>query len=540
MTRHPSDRKNSRNTGPLCKDSCFFRGWLAFFVFVVVFQLAALTQGATQPPNIVVILADDLGIGDPGCYNRASLIKTPNIDRLAGEGMRFTDAHSPSSVCTPTRYGLLTGRYAWRTRLQKGVLFGLSSPLIAPDRATVASLLKTAGYSTACIGKWHLGLGWSGKTTDDPLLKGGDIDYSKKISDSPITHGFDSFFGIAGSLDMPPYTFIDNDHVMAQPTKITGEGGRKGPTAQGFHAPDVLPEITRRAVAYITARAPDAKNGKPFFLYLPLNAPHTPVVPSGSWKHEHPLGHYAGFVEQVDDTVGRVLAAIDAQGLTQQTLVIVTSDNGYAPYVGIVEGDDRSSGKGGVKALERLGHFPSAAYRGYKSELWEGGHRVPFLVRWSGTVQAGTVCNSLLGLNDLFATFAELNSAAVPESAAEDSISFLPLLRGQTGTRTNLIVHSLNGRFAIRDGQWKLVVWCGSGGYSDGQKKPDGTPIYANLPENQLYDLSADPSEAVNLASQNSDTVKRLLSLLEKQVAAGRSTPGAPTTNDVPVKIFKP
>ena len=535
-----SGTKRNGRANFLPKDVRAFRGWLTASAFFFVFLFTAQAQSATRPPNVVVILADDLGIGDPGCYNRASLIKTPNIDRLAGEGMRFTDAHSPSSVCTPTRYGLLTGRYAWRTRLQKGVLFGLSAPLIASDRATVASLLKTAGYSTACFGKWHLGLGWAGRTTDDPLLKEGDVDYSKELSDSPITHGFDTFFGIAGSLDMPPYTFIDNNRIAALPTETTHEGGRQGPTAPGFKAPDVLPEITRRAVAYITASAPEAKAGKPFFLYLPLNAPHTPIVPSGCWKHEHALGHYAGFVEQVDDTVGQVLAAIDAQGLAKQTLVILTSDNGYAPYVGIVEGDDRGSGKGGVKALEKRGHFPSAAYRGYKSELWEGGHRVPFLARWSGTVQAGTVCNSLLGLNDLFATLAELTGSAVPMAAAEDSISFLPLLRGQTGTRTNLIMHSLNGRFAIRDGQWKLVAWCGSGGYSDGQKKPDGSPLYAGLPENQLYDLSTDPAETVNLANQNSDTVKRLLTLLEKQVDSGRSTPGAPTTNDVPVKIFKP
>ncbi len=495
---------------------------------------------ASRPPNIVFILADDLGIGDVGCYNAASKIRTPNLDRLAGQGLRFTDAHSPSAVCSPTRYGLLTGRYAWRTRLQSGVLFGLSAPLIAPGRPTVASLLKAQGYHTACFGKWHLGLGWAGQTTDDPLLKSGAVDYARPLSDSPLTHGFDTFFGIAGSLDMPPYTFIENDRVTALPTVITGEGGRKGPTAPTFKAPDVLPEITRRAVAYIAARAPDAKAGQPFFLYLPLNAPHTPVVPSGAWKRESPLGHYAGFVEQADDTVGQVLAALDAQGLAAQTLVIVTSDNGYAPYVGIVEGDDRGSGRGGVQALEAQGHFPSAAYRGYKSELWEGGHRVPFLARWPGTIKPGAVCAGLIGLNDFMATAAELTGAQLPATAAEDSLSFLGLLRGQAGSRTDLILHSLNGRFAIREGQWILVAWRGSGGFSDGRKPGDGRPALASLPPCQLYDLAADPAETKNLAEARPELVKRLMSLLEKQVADGRTTPGAPQSNDVPVRVTRP
>ena len=509
---------------------------LALFVSAATLARA---QAAPRPPNIVFILADDLGIGDVGCYNAASKIKTPNLDRLAGQGMRFTDAHSPSAVCTPTRYGILTGRYAWRTRLQSGVLFGLSAPLIARDRPTVATLLKAKGYHTACFGKWHLGLGWAGKTTDDPLLKGGEVDYSKPLSDSPLSHGFDTFFGISGSLDMSPYTFIENDRVTALPAEITGEGGRQGPTAPGFKAPDVLPAITRKAVDYIAARAPDAKAGRPFFLYLPLNAPHTPVVPSGAWKREHPLGHYACFVEQVDDTVGQVLAAIDAHGLAEQTLLIVTSDNGFAPYVGIVSGDDRGSGKGGVKALEAQGHFPSASYRGYKSELWEGGHRVPFLTRWTGTIKPGTTCPGLIGLNDFMATAAELAQSALPAAAAEDSLSFLGLLRGQTEGRTNIILHSLNGRFAIREGQWILLAWPGSGGYSDNRKKGDSQPPLAALPPCQLYDLSSDPSENKNLADAHPEIVKRLMRLLEKQVADGRTTPGAAQTNDVPVQVIK-
>ena len=232
-------------------------------ISILCVSTVMLSHGQAQPPapchpNIVFILADDMGIGDPGCYNPSSLIRTPHIDRLARQGMRFTDAHSPSSVCTPTRYGLMTGRYAWRTRLQRGVLFGLSAPLIAPERPTIATLLKTAGYHTACFGKWHLGLGWAGTPTDDPRLKGGDVDYGKPLSDGPLTHGFDLFFGIAGSLDMAPYAFIENDRLPVLPTALSSEGGREGPTAPGFTAPQVLPTITRKAVDFITACAPQA------------------------------------------------------------------------------------------------------------------------------------------------------------------------------------------------------------------------------------------------------------------------------------------
>jgi arylsulfatase A-like enzyme len=497
--------------------------------------------GRPARPNVIVILADDMGIGDPGCYNPESRIRTPHLDRLAGQGMRFTDAHSPSSVCTPTRYGLMTGRYAWRTRLQSGVLFGLSGPLIAPGRPTVASLLQNAGYRTACFGKWHLGLGWAGTVTDDPHLKGGSVEYGKPLSDSPLTHGFERFFGISGSLDMPPYAFIENDRLPVAPSVITAEGGREGPTAPGFSAPQVLPAITRKAVEFIAESAAQAKTKQPFFLYLPLNAPHTPVVPSGVWRREgHPLGHYAGFVEQVDDTVGQIVKAVDEHGLAESTLILFTSDNGYAPYVGIVTGDDRRSGKGGVKALEAEGHFPSAAYRGYKSELWEGGHRVPFIARWTGTVAAGAVCDGLVGLQDLFATAAELTGTEPPEKGGEDSLSFLPLLLGRPGRRTDMVLHSLHGRFALREGRWKLIAWRGSGGYSDGRKGKDGRPVHAGLPAFQLYDLEADPRETGNLADRHPGTVSRLMLRLQKQVAEGRSTPGPAARNDVAVQLLKP
>jgi arylsulfatase A-like enzyme len=300
----------------------------------------------------------------------------------------------------------------------------------------------------------------------------------------------------------------------------------------------VLPELTRRAVAYIADRAPAARAGTPFFLYFPLTAPHAPIVPVGRWKHPHPLGNYGGLVEELDDTVGQVLAALDAQGLAEQTLVIVTSDNGFAPYVGIVEGDDRGHGKGDVHALEALGHFPSATYRGYKSELWEGGHRVPFLARWPGTVAPGTVCNGLVGLNDVMATVAELTRHPLPDNAGEDSVSFLGLLHGQEKGRDTLILHSLNGRFTIREGQWKLLAWSGSGGYGDpaARKKAVGT----NASAVQLYDLGTDPAETHNLAAEQPDRVTALRSLLQRQVDAGRSTPGQPQTNDVPVLVDKP
>ena len=481
---------------------------------------------AATSPNIVYVLCDDLGYGDVQYLNPLrGKIPTPNIDRLARQGMIFTDAHSGSSVCTPTRYGILTGRYAWRTRLQSGVLFGLSAPLIARDRLTVASLLKRAGYHTACIGKWHLGLGWAGQKTDDPDLRGVTVDYTQPLSDSPLAHGFDSFFGITGSLDMPPFVWIENDHLTEQPT-AKKKWVRAGVAGPSFEAVDVLPTLTRKAAGYIGSRAADAKAGKPFFLYLPFTSPHAPIVPSPEWQGKSGLNPYADFVMQTDHCLGQVLDALEKNGLVESTLVVFTSDNGCSPVANINE-------------LESKGHYPSAQFRGYKADIWDGGHRIPFICRWPAKIKAGTSSSQLVCLTDLMATCAELLGERLPGNAGEDSVSLLPALFGSDRVPLHeaVVHHSINGMFSIRQGPWKLELCPGSGGWG---APGDPAARKAGLPPVQLYNMELAADEQKNLQAEHPEIVAKLTKLLERFVAEGRSTPGAPQTNDAPIVIRKP
>ena len=508
-------------------------GWRVFLkmaglgLAAAVWPCVSRAQGAAAVrPNIVYVLCDDLGYGDVQALNPSrGKIPTPNIDRLARQGMAFTDAHSGSSVCTPTRYGILTGRYAWRTRLQKGVLFGLSASLIARDRLTVASLLKRAGYRTACIGKWHLGLGWAGQATDDPDLKGVAVDYTRPLTDSPLTHGFDTFFGITGSLDMPPFVWIENDHLTEQPTakKKWVREGVAGPT---FEAVDVLPTLTRKAADYIGSRAADAKAGKPFFLYLPFTSPHAPIVPSPEWQGKSGLNPYADFVMQTDHCLGQVLDALEKNGLVENTLVVFTSDNGCSPVAGI-------------KELESKGHYPSAQFRGYKADIWDGGHRIPFICRWPAKIKPGTTSSQLICLTDLMATCADLVGERLPGNAGEDSVSLLPALFGsdRVSLHEAVVHHSINGMFSIRQGPWKLELCPGSGGWS---VPGDPAALKAGLPPVQLYNMEQASDEQKNLQAEHPEIVDKLTKLLERFVAEGRSTPGAPQTNDAPIIIRKP
>jgi len=488
-------------------------------------MLCGLLHGAERP-NILYILCDDLGTGDVQCLSGGKgKIATPNFDRLAEGGMIFTDAHSGSAVCTPTRYGVLTGRYSWRTHLQRHVLWGNSKPLISEGRETAASLLKRAGYHTACIGKWHLGLGWVGEVTDDPLLKGCNVDYSKPLTDSPVTHGFDYFFGISASLDMAPYTWIENLKVTELPT-ATKAFFRKGPAGPSFEAVDVLPKLTSKAIEYFKQRAPEAKSGKtPFFLYLPYASPHTPIVPSEEWIGKSGLNKYADFVMQTDYCVGQLIDSLKELGLLDNTLIIFTSDNGCSPAAN-------------VKELVEKGHFPSADYRGYKADIWEGGHRVPFICHWPQRVKAKTVCKQTICLTDLLATCSDLSGEKLPDDAGEDSVSFAKALFGQDKAplREAVIHHSIDGRFAIRKGDWKLELCPGSGGWAapkDAQAKKQG------LPDVQLYNVAQDIGETNNLQAQNPEKVEELTKLLKSYVDRGRSTPGPVLQNDVPVDVFK-
>lgn len=471
---------------------------------------AAAETALPARPNIIYILCDDLGYGDVQCLNPLrGKIATPNIDKLASQGMIFTDAHSGSSVCTPTRYGIMTGRYSWRTHLQAGVLFGYSEPLIAAKRLTVPSLLKQQGYSTAVIGKWHLGM---------TLPKGQP---SPIIANGPITRGFDSYFGISASMDMPPFAFIQDDH-FTEPLTTTKKFERVGPAAASFEAVDVLPTFTRKATELI---AKQAKTGQPFFLYMPLNSPHAPIVPAKEWQGKSSLGKYGDFVMETDWAVGEVLAAIDKAGVGGNTLVILTSDNGCSKAAGI-------------PALQAKGHYPSADMRGSKADIFDGGHRIPFIARWPDRTKAGSRCGQTICLTDLMATCADILGAKLPDDAGEDSVSILPALLGtdKSPLHEAVVHHSINGSFAIRQAKWKLELCADSGGWSD--PKP-GSKEAKGLPQTQLYDLSAEIGETNNLQSAHPAEVTRLTKLLEDIIANGRSTPGAKQANDAKIQIRK-
>lgn len=484
---------------------------------------ALATVSAADRPNIVFILADDLGYGDVRCLNPESRIPTPNLDRLAAEGMRFTDAHSSSSVCTPTRYSILTGRYNWRSRLQRGVLGGLSPRLIEPGRLTVAELLRRNGYATAAIGKWHLGMDWAvlpGKTISELSIETSEqvrnVDYAQPIGNGPNTVGFDYYFGISASLDMVPYAYIENDRLTMTPAAdksfplfygVQGRQTRRGPADPAFEASEVLPTLVQRAVDYIARQAEAARGEKPFFLYVPLSAPHTPILPTGPWLGKSSLGPYGDFVMQTDQGIGAILEALDRHGLARETLVIATSDNGCSPEANLPQ-------------LQAAGHYPSHRFRGAKADLFEGGHRVPFVVRWPGRIAPGTTSGQLICLMDFMATCAEMLGATLPAQAAEDSISFLPALLGRPGpaARTNLIHHSINGSFAIREGPWKLLLCPDSGGWSE--PRP-GSPEAKALPSLQLYHLEKDLGETENLQATHPEVVGRLSALWKAQT--GRS-----------------
>lgn len=476
-------------------------------------------------PNLVVILADDLGYGDVGAFNPDARIRTPNLDRLAAQGMIFTDAHSGSSVCTPTRYGILTGRYAWRTRLARGVLGGYSPHLIAPGRMTVASLLKSRGYHTACFGKWHLGMDWTVRDGADPgddiapKIDPAAVDFNAPIRHGPTATGFDTFFGISASLDMPPFVFIENDRVAALPT-TRKKWIREGPASPDFEAENVLPAVTRRTVSHIRDRA---KAGGPFLVYMPLNSPHTPIVPVPEFQGKSDVNSYGDFVMQTDAAVGDVLRAIDEIGIAERTLVIFTSDNGCSPQANVPE-------------LLAKGHNPSHVFRGLKADIFDGGHRVPFLVRWPGVVKPGARCDRTVCLTDILATAADMAGVKLPDDAGEDSVSLLPCLRGaaEGPFREATVHHSINGSFSIRQGRWKLALCPDSGGWSE--PRP-GSPVAKRLPPVQLFDLEADVAEAKNVAAQHPDLVERMTGLLQSYIDRGRSTPGPSRSNDRVVSV---
>lgn len=468
-------------------------------------------------PNIVFILADDLGYGDVHCLNpKRGKIPTPNIDRFASQAVTFTESHSGSAVCSPTRYGVLTGRYSWRV-LTRGIVGLYGTPLITPDRLTVPGMLSRNGYHTGAVGKWHLGWDWP--------RQGKQVVFDKPIPGGPTARGFDYYFGVDVP-NWPPYCWIENDRLQGNPTAHLGVVGKNinskaGPALPGWKFEPILPTITDKACQFIQQQA---KSDKPFFLYFPLTSPHTPLSPTEEWKGRSGLNIYADFVMETDAMIGRVLDTIDKAGIAENTLVIITSDNGMAHYAGSAE-------------LEAKGHYPSGEFRGYKADAWDGGHHVPFFARWPGVTSPGTTCRQLTCHTDLLATCAEIVGAKLPDSAGEDSVSILGLLKGlDKPIRESVVHHSISGKFAIRHGKWKLLLCGGSGGWG----KPNDTEAKKrNLPDVQLYDMQADIGEQENLQDKHPEIVAKLTAMLKQSVTAGRSTPGAPQNNDVPVDIFK-
>ncbi len=459
--------------------------------------LSRCSRTGTRFPNIILILADDMGYGDLSCLNRDSKIPTPNMDSIAGEGVILTDAHSGSAVCTPTRYGLLTGQYCWRTELKKGVLWGYDPLLVDVNRLTLALLLKQNGYVTAGIGKWHLGLG-----AEKP------VDYSKPLHPGPNELGFDYYFGIPASLDMEPYLYFENDHVVGLPIEETRGGNRDsdgywlpGQITPGFRHINVLPTLTQKATAFLDDHAA-SKPGAPFFLYLPLSAPHDPWVPAPEFAGKSKAGRYGDFVAQVDGTVGQILKTLDRLEMADNTLIIVTSDNGAD-----------------VRFLDpAFNHKGNYKFRGQKSDIWDGGHRIPFIARWPKHIKPGTVCNNLFCLTDMLATVAAIIGVELPANAGEDSYNQLHALLGrapQTPAREAIVHHSSEGLFAIRKGNWKLIAGRGSGGWTDRGKQTD--------PPGQLYDMNADINERQNLYETHPDIVKELTALLDQYIREGRS-----------------
>ena len=482
---------------------------LTLITVLLLVSLAEL-QAAAEPrqsgkPNILILLADDMGYGDPGCYNPKSKIATPNIDRLAREGMRFIDAHAPGPLCHPSRYGLMTGRYPFRIDVSKWQ----NKPLIEERQMTIASLLKSQGYRTAMVGKWHLG-----------FLENG---YDKPLPGGPVACGFETYFGMRASTDIPPYFYIRGDRAVTPPTdnieahhspewsSNQGEFWREGRIAPGMSLKEVLPRFTEEALQVIQSQVSQNQDErKPFLLYYAPTAPHTPWLPSAEFVGKSGAGMYGDFTMMVDAEIGRILAALDNSGLAKNTLVIFTSDNGP---------------NWRQEDVDRLGHASAGGWRGMKSDAWEGGHRMPFIVRWPGRIKAGTVSDQTICFTDLLATFAEICRATLPADAVLDSFSFLPVLEGRQPAdkpiRPPIVMQagSAVSMMMIRSGDWKLINGLGSGGFT----KPSSIKPKPGEPPVQLYNLRVDPAETTNLASKHPEKVKELLSAIQTNVERGRT-----------------
>lgn len=475
------------------------------FITIIMLVISLMKLHAEDKPNILLLLVDDMGYGDPGCYNPKSKIQTPHIDQLAKDGMRFTDAHAPGPLCHASRYGLMTGRFPFRTDVSKWP----KQPLINERQMTIASLLKSQGYRTAMVGKWHLGFQENG--------------YDQPLPGGPIARGFDSFFGLRASTDIPPYFYIRGDRAVTSPIEtiaanqsegwspIQGAFWREGGIAPGMQLPEVLPNLTNEAIQVINSQAEaNQENKKPFFLYCALTGPHTPWLPEPLFVNQSTVGMYGDFTMMVDAEIGRILAALEKTGQSKNTLVIFTSDNGPVWY----EADKK-----------KYNHDATAGLRGMKADAWEGGHRMPFIVRWPARVKTGSLSEQIICFTDLLATFAEIGGVKLPNDAAPDSFSILPVLEGTQPSDKPIrapIVMRTGGegsKMMIRSGDWKLINGLGSGGFS----KPSNIKPEFGQPTVQLYNLRTDPGETTNLAAEHLDKIKELEAAMKNIVESGRS-----------------
>ncbi len=479
-----------------------------------ILLLILFGQGSwAYKPNIVFILADDMGYGDVQAMNKRSKIPTPNLNLLSRQGMTFIDAHSPSAVCTPTRYATLTGRYCWRSKLKRGVINGYGAPLLESGRETVASMLQSKGYNTSIVGKWHLGLGFE-KNGE------GEIIYDQPINDGPNQHGFDYSYIIPASLDFPPYIYIKNNKIVELPNvnqQSVGFPGflRSGPRQPGLIINDCLDDLTSEANRVIRE---SAKNGRPFFLYFPLTAPHKPVQPHPRFIGKSKLGLYGDFVMQVDWTVGQVMQTIKDSGIEKNTLLIFTSDNGSFMYREEKNNEDDHVSNPKVQFYSEKNHTANGVLRGTKADIWEAGHRVPFFARWPDVIKPGSTCKKTTAHVDLFATCSQIVDVTLKNNMAEDSFSWLPLFKGGDWDqpRAPVINHSASGMFALRSGKWKLIAGTGSGGRESPRGKPFERPY-------MLFDLHADLEEKNNLAGDKPHLVKEMADKLDAIRSNGRS-----------------
>lgn len=520
---------------------------LFFALPAVAFFAGFVPALRAAKPNVIYIMADDLGIGDVKCFGGDRCrIATPGFDRLAREGMKFTDAHAVASVCVPSRKAIMTGRYPWRFKGPRpSGPWGFLNPHLATDQSTLATMLGRAGYRTGYVGKWHLGTLM--RTKDGKNQGPANVDYESPLKIGPNDYGFDYSFILPGSLDMYPYVYARNGHWIGKVNRLRGWSAfnRVGPTEENFEDHRVLNDFSKEMESFISRNAGRAKKGDPFFLYFALTAPHTPTSPSKRFEGKSDIGVYGDFVMETDDCVERVLKALDNHGLADNTLVIATSDHGAASYAGPA----RKATAGQIHEMEKAGHWPSGIYRGYKFSIYEGGTRVPFVARWPGVVKAGSTSDRLIGLNDLMATLAEISGQQLAGDQAPDSISFLPLLKDAraTGPRKMFIFESTRA-FGVRDGHWKLAICPAHGCKGHLGHKPSDVGVWQNAmkefggratradlrraPFVQLFDLSKDPGETNNLAADHPERVEAMIRILERQSANGRSTPGPRLKND--------